>query len=137
MKILHLTTIRRVLNEAAQKRLDEFDDYDEDEEPVDEHGRNAQWYEDVGMRVPQDLIDKKKEFLEFDLDEDYDEYKVSVNINLDDFSMMIDNFDYGSVVYLKSGTNLEVIEETDDIYNQIKSLNKTIWEKIKSIYKNE
>lgn len=127
MKRLYLTATKRVLNESAQKRLDEFN-YDE---PTDSEGRSADWYADMNLPIPKDL--KQSEHIEFDPDTDYDEYEVDVIINLEDFTMAVDEEEYGSTIYLKSGHNIFVIQDTEDINAQIWYYNRGIIQKIKEL----
>lgn len=136
MKRLFLRSLKRELNEAAQKKLDEYRNQS-DEEPTDEEGRTLSWFEDMNIRPPKSLLDKQKQFdegLELDLEEDYDWFEVDITINQDQFEMVEDDIEEGSIVHLKSGKYLEVIEDSGDINAQIWYNNRSTWEKIKEWY---
>lgn len=134
MKTLHLTGIKRVLNEAAQKRLDEYHDKNDYSEPKDENGMTLEKYYDLGLSPPKDLVDKSEDYLEFDLDSDYDAFEVPILINMRDFTMCIEDEEEGSIVYLKNKNNIYVLEDTDEIYSQIWWNDRTWWEKAKQKY---
>lgn len=129
MKRLFLTGIKRVLNEEAQKRLDEFDDEDYDDEPVDEYGRNAQWYDEAQIPIPESLKDKRKDYLQFDIENDYDAYLIDITVNEAKFVMAVDHEDEGSTVYMSNGTVIEVVEDTLEINGQIWWNNRNLWQK--------
>lgn len=137
MKRLFLTGIKRVLNEEAQKRLDAFEDEDDYAEPTDENGRNAEWYQDLGLPVPDSLKRSAQEYLQFDLEKDYDEYEVDITISMKNFVMAVDHEEYGSTVYLSNGNNVEVIEDNSDINAQIWWNSRSKWEIFKENVQNK
>ena len=131
MKRLFLTAIKRVLNEDAQKRLDAFDDEDYDEEPRDEHGRTAEFYTDLNLPIPESLKNKQSDFIKFDLEKDYDTYEIDVTVNMDDFVMVVDNEEFGSVLYLSNGSSIEIIEDSADINAQIWWNTRSRWQRFR------
>lgn len=136
MKFIHLTGLRKELNEEAQRRLDEWEG-DNYEEPVDSDGKNREFYESMGIPVPKEILDKEKN-LEKDItftEEDYDSHAVEVLINLDSFSMCIDTIDDEGIVFLKDGTYCNVLETKQEIYDQIKWETRSFWNKFKQIIK--
>lgn len=141
MKLLYLTMYRRVLNEEAQKRLDDYEDEDYIE-VRDEHGRTSEWYEEAGIPIPPDLLRREKEMnkgLEFE-DADYDDVYAECAIRPEEITMFTGTADGDSVVYLKNGTYVNVEEDTDEIGAQLWWLNRNWWEKLKeqvTIIKNK
>jgi len=141
LKQLYLTVEQKVLNEAAQQRLDQFEDGEDDyTEPRDSSGRSADDYESLGLPPSKELIELEKtqtNSIRFDLEKDYDFYETDCVIRMSDYVMCIDSVDGGSVVYLKNGLNVEVLEESDDILAQIWYQNRSWWEKIKEWAENK
>lgn len=132
MKLLYLTGFKRVLNEAAQKRLDDFEDSDEYEQPKDEYGRTAEFYLDQNISIPPELKENKSsDLLKFDLEKDYDEYEIEVVVNLDQFVMCVDDEEEGCTIYLNSGHNVFVLEQAIDVTTQIWGHSRSNWEKFK------
>jgi len=155
MKFLYLTALRRELNEAAQKRLDEFEDGEDNyEAPKDHNGNSLEFYIENNLKAPDYLKEasKNSEYIQFDLDEDYDVYQVDVIVKLDQFSMAIDDAEGGCVVYLENATNVQVLETAEEVEFQVRYHSRNNWEifkdyievkynriknKLKSINKNE
>jgi len=135
LKQLFLTVEQKVLNEAAQKRLDLFEEEGEDFiEPRDSSGRSAEDYDSLGLPPSKELRELEKtqtNSIRFDLEKDYDFYETDCIIRMSDYVMCIDDPEGGSVVYLKNGLNVEVLEESDDILAQIWYQNRSWWEKLK------
>lgn len=117
-----------MLNEEAQKRLEAFEDEEGYSEPKDENGRNSEWYEDLGLPVPDSLKKLPQDYIQFDLEKDYDSYDVDITINMKEFVMAIDHEEFGSTVYLSDGSNVEVVEDNDDINAQILWNTRSRWE---------
>jgi hypothetical protein len=124
MKVIKLTGIRKELNEAAQKRLNEFEEgYNEFEEPKCSNGKTAEYYENLGIPIPEDLKKKMKDYIDFDEEEDYDYYNVDVFVNSDDFSMAIDDIEGSCIVFTKSGSYVAVEESAKEVVELINSTN--------------
>jgi len=88
----------------------------------------------MNLRPPKELEEASKssaDSIRFELDKDYDFFEVDCMIRLSDYVMSIDDAEGGSLVYLKNGLHVSVLEDTDDIVAQIYYLNRSIWEKLK------
>jgi len=118
LKKLYLTSVKRILNDAAQKRLDEFEAQDDYNSPKDDYGRDYGWYMEAGIPVPKELEDQSKDYIDFK-DEDYDEFEADAIIRQSDFLMAIDDIEYGSTVYLLNGITVSVFEDAETINMQI------------------
>lgn len=116
-KYLYLTTVKSELTEAAEKRLDELD---EEYEPTCSNGRTREWYEDMNIKIPQDLLDKEKSINKgVDLtDEDFNYTLTDSLVNLKDFVLAVDNGEScedGAVVYIRNKMTYNVVECSAEI----------------------
>jgi len=145
MKQLFLTVEQRVLNDAAQKKLDDFEASDDYEEPRDSSGRSREDYESLAMRPSKELEELEKKVvntLRFDAEKDYDYFETPCMIRLSDYSACIDDVEGGSTIYLHNNLKIEVLEDSDDVAAQIWYHSRGWWEvmlekaeqKIKSIF---
>lgn len=129
---------KRILTEEAQKRAEEFED-EYYEEPTDSKGWTREKYNDLGMKVPQELIDKEKELskgLEFN-DEDYEDFYSECAIKPSQIIMTIEDADGGTTIYLKNGIYVSVEEDVDEVQAQMWRVNRSWWEKAVSAVKNK
>lgn len=121
-KIIKLTGIAEKVKEEVQERLDveEQDMPTMFEDLVCDNGYSRSWYEDMGIKVPQDLIEKEKYFklgAELD-DEDFEVIEYPFHVFLDEIIGYIDE-DVRTVVYIKGGTIFQVKEKAEEIYKKI------------------
>lgn len=140
MKFLYLSALRRELNEAAQKRLDAFEDGEDNyEAPKDHNGNSLEFYIENNLKAPDYLKEasKNSEYIQFDLDEDYDVYQVDVIVKLDQFSMAIDDAEGGCVVYLQNATNVQVLETAEEVEFQARYHSRSNWQVIIDYIKTE
>lgn len=131
MKRLHLTVLRKELTEAAEKRLEELDIYDEN--PKDSNGKTREYYENLGLPVSKEITDKEKLLnggIEL-TDDDYDFYETECTVNLDNFAMVIDDIEEGSSLFLSDGTFVNILEDSAEVNAQIWWLTRSKWEKFK------
>lgn len=86
---IKLTRLKRVLTEEAEQKLQEFEEevsLRDIKPPVDDEGRTAQWYEDMNMKVPEDLLlrTNNEDYLELDLEDDYNIIETVYYVNKND-----------------------------------------------------
>ena len=77
--IVKLTRINRELTESGEAKYDEYANImsgvmDDLEKPTDEEGRNAEWYETMGMPVPDELKAQNQTFTSSTMTFDDDDY---------------------------------------------------------------
>lgn len=131
-KYLLLTAMQKDLTEEAQKKIDDFED--NEEEPKDSYGRTAEHYEDLGIPIPKELIDKGKTSSKLELnDEDYEYSASDALIDLNQFKFCVDideDPEEGAIIYLKENMSMSVLESSAEIYSQIRYLNRGIFARI-------
>ena len=121
-KIIKLTGIAEKVKEEVQERLDveEQDMPTMFEDLVCDNGYSRSWYEDMGIKVPQDLIEKEKYFelgAELD-DEDFEVIEYPCHVFSDEIIGYIEE-DVRTLVYIKGGTIFQVKEKAEEIYKKI------------------
>jgi hypothetical protein len=123
MKILKLTATSKVLTREAEERLNATD-FDE---PKCSNGNTREYYESMGLRIPQDLLDAEKEFDELE-DEDFEvirsSFRLPVTENTPFFYIESDDKDTdgaNTVVFVVPAYTvrvLETVEEIDELINK-------------------
>lgn len=138
-KYIYVEVVSRVLNDKGRKKLKEYQEVDEYEEPVDSEGRSRSWFEDMGIRPPKDLTDKEKllqQDLEFDED-DYDDELEETFLTVKSIEFATNNYDGGCTIFTKGGNFLKVADDIDDVLAQIHYVNMSVWDTIKEWIKNK
>lgn len=106
--------------EKGQKKLDELNSKSYGQK-VDENGRSAEWYENLGMSVPEELIESEPEDMEVYLTLKDGELSTSYSdtcFNTDYLIAIVDNQDQGSTVYLDG--DIEILaKETEAEINEL------------------
>jgi len=125
MALVKVKVLTEVLNESGRKKIEtiQSENY---EEPTDEYGRTAFWYEENSLRVPPELkeITKKGENISME-DEDYDYIYNIGYFKSEDFQAVVDNEDVGSTIYTESVV-LRVLETARQIKNLIEKSYKVL-----------
>lgn len=130
---IKITRLSRELNEEASKRYEKFEDEVSmrfEKEPTDDEGRTKQWYEDLNLPVPQDLLNKSnnEDYIEFDLEKDYNIVKRSSLINYNHITD-VDNtedeesFLGSSVISLTDGSKVLAEETIEEIQKLVQTKN--------------
>lgn len=103
----------------------------------DMYGRNAEFYEDIGMEAPEHMfksyLDEEDEGEEGEFDEDEELETVTVYptiLDLTEFSFCINNSSIGSSLFTKGGEIINVYETSDQVYAQVEYLNMNWIEKL-------
>lgn len=122
MKLLKISIRRAQLKEEHEGKIREIFE-DSIEEPVDENGKSASWYEDMNLPIPDDLKQKSATNALPITDEFFDFKIVSAFVPLDEICYIAGDFDEGCEVVLKNGDTIKAIEDEDEIYTRIKNIN--------------
>lgn len=125
-----LTRIKRVFTPEAEQRYEEFQEevsLRDVEPPKDENGYTAQYYEDMGLPIPEELLLKSKneDYIEFDLDTDYVIQETSITINTNFIVDMEDvsqdeTYLGNTYITLIEGRVVNVIEDKETINKLLK-----------------
>ncbi|MAX51547.1 MAG: hypothetical protein CMH22_06165 [Methylophaga sp.] len=126
---IKLTEIRSDLTDEATQRLENaykeaerLRELDIKDEPRDEQGRTAQWYEDMGID-PSNYLETKEnipESVEVKFgEEDYYSYNVDILINSTEYFTMTQEEDFTEIEFLNGKIIMveESIEEIEDLLN--------------------
>jgi hypothetical protein len=126
---LHLTGIAEVITEAAEKKLEKADNY---QIPVCSNGKNANFYDDIGIPLPLDLVEKlKNQDKGIELNsEDFEEAYSDISIFDDDILFKVTDLE-GTVLFVKGGYTLTVLETVDEIDSYIDYMSRNWLEKIR------
>lgn len=126
---LHLTGIAEVITEAAEKKLEKADDY---QVPTCKNGLTEEQYIDLGVKLPEDLVKKlKNQDKGIELNsEDFEEEYSDISIYDDEILFKVTDSD-GTVLFVKGGYTLQVLETVDDIDSYIDYMSRNWLEKIR------
>ena len=114
---LHLTGVASVITEAAEKRLEKEEDY---QIPTCDNGKNADWYDDMSIPLPESLVKKiKQQERGVELkDEDFEEQYSDISIYEDEIVFKMTD-SKGTTIFVRGGYTLEVLETVDEIDDYI------------------
>lgn len=127
---LSLTGIGEVLKESAEKKLEQEEkSY---QTPTCSNGKTAEFYDDIGIPLPQDLVDKLKEQnknIELE-DDDFEMVTSDIVIYESEIKLMVtdDNF---TTIFLKDGLTITVLETSEEIDYYIDFMERTWFDKFK------
>lgn len=130
---LSLTGIGEVLTEAAEKRLEKGDSY---QTPTCSNGKTVEFYEDIGIPIPSELIDKlKKQEKGTELeDEDFEMVTSDILVYEDQIKLLVTDDEF-TTIFLNDGLTITVLETTEEIDFYLDFLHRTWFEKLKdSVY---
>ena len=130
---LSLTGVGEVLKKEAEERLDEDDVY---QIPTCSAGNTQEFYEDVGIPLPQDLVDKLKKKdngVEFG-DEDYEEVYSDVVVYEDEIRLIVTSENF-TTIFLRDGLTITVQETAEEIDLYLDLLEMTWFDKLKQYIK--
>lgn len=131
-KCIFITEVITILNEAGEKKLKEATS-----EAVlkDENGYTAEWFEDMGLPVPDNLKDTRPEidengFMELAPDElTYDFQNRFIDIT--DLLTVVEADEFGTVLEFKNGLSYWAEEDLFEIYARIYVTQMSWFERIK------
>lgn len=94
--------------------------------PKDSSGLTKEWYEDMGLPVPEELSGNTYETIESIVvtKDDFDYKFKDCYIDIVDISILADFYDEGCEITTKNGDVLNVKETSEEVYNKITELNK-------------
>lgn len=129
---LRLTGVASVVTEAAEKKLEQGDSY---QIPVCSNGKNAEFYDDIGIPLPPDLVEKlKKQEKGIELkEEDFEEEYSDVSLYEDDIVFMVSDIE-STTIFVKGGYTLQVIETVDEIDAFVDYMSRNGLEKIRDYF---
>jgi len=135
---LLLTGLGETLTKEAQEKLNkETQGVSTIEDLTCENGRTREQYENLGMRVPDDLIEKEKNFevgIKIE-DEDYEEVYSEVLVFVDQIRLIVED-DVSTVLFLNDGLTVNVVETRDEIFSYIEYLERGWFDRFKDSVSN-
>lgn len=136
MKLLEVSIRRAQLKEEHKDKILEMFG-EESEEITDSEGRNADWYEDMNLPLPEEFLQKNKNNILPITDEFFDFKEKVAFVPLENIDYIAGDFEEGCEIVLKKGDTIKSINDEIDIYLQIQYLTKqTFWQKLKQLFKN-
>ena len=124
-----LTGFGEVLTESAEKKLEQGDSI---RTPTCDNGKTADWYEDMGIKLPEELeerLNKQDKGIELE-DEDFEEIYTEIMVYLDDIKLAVT--DRGlTTVFLKDDLTITVTETADEIDSFIDFLEMTWFDRLR------
>ncbi len=129
---LHLTGVAEVITESAEKKLEKAEE--NILQPTCDNGRTMEDYENLNFpqdKIPKELIERQKEYelgvkLE---DEDFEEEYSDISIFDDEILFKVTDVN-GTVLFVKGGYTLQVLETVDEIDSYIEYQNLSWIEKL-------
>ena len=120
-QFLFLTEVITVLNEKGEERLNKNSN---PKKLTDDHGHSAEWYEDMNLPVPPELLNNNTDVDDdgyMSLNDDEIEYEyLDTILDYSDFMKATNHTEgFGSLVTLKNMLTFRVDEDRDEIYGQI------------------
>lgn len=148
-KYLYLTEISTIISEKGEEKIKRIERGSSGIKR-DSFGRSAEFYEDLNIPIPDELLEEDEDGGIDDegmiqLEEGEFEYDFNdCLIDLDDFSCAMNHNEFGSNIYLKNQFYIRVEETVEEINLQIAILQLTRldkfniwWETIKNKFKKE
>lgn len=129
---LHLTGVSSVITEAAEKRLETSDNY---QIPTCDNGKNAEFYDSIGIPLPDSLVKKiKQQEKGVELkDEDFEEQYSNISLYEDEIVFKVTDSE-GTTIFVKGGYTLEVLETVDEIDEYIDFESRNWMDKIRDYF---
>lgn len=129
---LRLTGCGTVLTQAAEKKIEEKEDY---QIPKCNNGRTVQFYDDLGMDIPPELEEKLKQQdkgvkLE---EEDFEEVYSDVSIYNTDILFKVTDEEV-TTIFVKGGYTIQVLETCDEIDHYEEFMSRNWFEKIRDFF---
>lgn len=124
---LRLTGVADVITEAAEKKLEKEETY---QVPTCKNGLTEEQYLDMAVPLPADLVEKlKKQERGIELSsEDFEEEYSDISIYDDEILFKVTDSE-GTVLFIKGGYNLQVLETVDEIEAYIDYMSLNSFEK--------
>ena len=124
---LRLTGVSDVITEAAEKKLEKGETY---QVPTCNNGKTAEFYDDIGIPLPPDLVEKlKKQDKGIELSsEDFEEEYSDISIYDDEIVFKVTDAE-GTVLFVRGGHTLQVLETVDEIDSYIDYMSLSSFEK--------
>jgi len=133
IKLLYLTKVGIRPNEIGEKRIQNALEKEKSAGKTD--GMPLSFYIENNLRPPDDVEDDQSEIDEDGnitlQDHEMESFYTEAILNLEDFSMVVDDEMEGATVYTKSGAFINVEQDSDDVHAQIEYLNRGWAERVK------
>lgn len=118
MNLIKVVVVSSVLSEQGEKKIGGVSEINK----KDQHDLTLEQYEDLGIPIPPDSSHHKSDEVDLD-DEDIEIIKSDAYFLAEDFKLVVAREDFGSTIYLKDGTLLDVLESPRKVVNKLKSIN--------------
>jgi len=126
---LSLTGIAEVVTEAAEKKLEKEDSY---QVPTCDNGLTEEQYQDLGIPLPDSLVQKLKK-LEYGVeleDEDFEQVTSDIVVYEDQIKVMVTDDEF-TTIFLQDGLTITVLETSEEIDFYLDFLTRTWFEKLR------
>ena len=121
-EFITVTVVTAKLKKEVQEKLMKLNSGAQMREPKkDSLGRDAQFFKDLGIEVPEDLQSEESSTFEIKK-EHYDIVEKVGKIKPSIVDFMVDNEDFGCVIYVKSDFTITVKETAEEVESKIKLL---------------
>lgn len=129
---IFFTEVITILNEVGEKKLKKATSTSQ---PKDENGFTAEWYEDMGLPIPDSLVDDRPEIDEegfMKLEEGEFTYDFQNRfIDMKGFSGAVEADEFGTVIEFYDGRSYWIEEDLFEVYTRIYLSQMNWFEKIK------
>lgn len=125
---LHLTGCGTVLTEAAEKKLETGEDY---QVPTCKNGLTEEQYIDLGVKLPEDLVEKIKqqeESVKLE-DQDFEEVYSDISLYAEDILLMVQDEDLTTIFLRELDVRFTVLETIEEIESFIDYLSLSTFQK--------
>lgn len=129
---LRLTGVGETLTQAAEKKLEQSEDY---QVPTCKNGLTEEQYIDLGVKLPEDLVQKLKEQdkgVELE-DQDFEEIYSDISIYNTDILFKVSDEEV-TTIFVKGGYTLSVLETCDEIDEYEELMSRNWLEKIRDYF---
>jgi len=140
MKLLYLTSVIIVPSQAGEEKIERALNKKTGEKR-DDYNRNAEWYQDMNLPVPDHLLEEDSDMDSdgniFLREEEMEWDFMDCIINLKNFQTAIDNQQIGCVVYTQQGDEIHVSETVEEVFSYINYLTRPWNERVVDFIKNK
>lgn len=141
MKLLYLNSLILIPSDKGKQRIEKALGRNKSGVKTDEHGNTREFYEELGVKIPEGFFEEDNDDFEDDIDEDGNmflkpdemEYDYSdLVLSLDSFSSVVDDEELGSILTTKNGKEFHIEETAEQVYAYILVINRSWFTKIKN-----
>jgi hypothetical protein len=127
---IFLTGVGEVLKKEVEEKLDTLEE-ESDENVKCDNGNTKAFYDELGVDLPEDLVEKleaRNKSFSFG-DDDYEEVYSDVLIYEDDIKFVLTG-ETGTIVYLKGNIRIGVLETVEEIDDYLSYYHMSFLEKL-------